>query len=799
MLQVISSSPGDLEPVFETMLENAVRICDATFGNIHRWDGEALHILASLNTPPAFAEFRKRSALRPGPEAPFGRMVATKTAVHVTDLSADPAYIEQRAPTVVAAVELGSVRTILYVPMLKENELIGAFTLSRSEVRPFTDKQIAVVTNFAAQAVIAIENARLLGELRESLERQTATSEILRAIAASPGDAEGSLHKIAETTAQLFDAAGVSFRIAEGDEFKLSVGVGQGAEQVTTDLYADPALRPTVGGRNLPGKVVRENRQIHLPDLDHLDSEFADWPGPPVARRAGIRTIIGTPLRTKGNAIGALVVYRNVLRPFEPAEMQLLQTFADQAVIAIENARLLSELRESLEQQTATAEVLSVISSSPGDLAPVFDAMLASATRLCEANFGTFFLRDGEALRLVARHVPAKGSAFFEPGSRLVVADNEGHPLVRVLETKDVMHLADLRADPSYAAGNPRVVAFVEKVGSRTALCVPMMKDDECIGVIVTSRPEVRPFTDKQIDLVKNFAAQAVIAIENARLLSELRESLERQTATSKVLEVISSSPGELDPVFTAMLENAVRICDATFGNIYRLEGQLLHLAAAYNTPPALAAHRKNIPMGIEQNQLVAPMMATKSPNQVLDAAAAAAYTGRSDPAAVTAVELGGVRTSIAVPMLKDNELIGSLSLYRQEVRPFTDKQIALVAGFANQAVIAIENARLLTELRESLEQQTATADVLRVISSSPGELEPVFHQCLDNATRICQAKFGTLFLREGESLRVAAHHGSLAKRLGRAMAGGSAASTGRRAPGIPDTSLAGGHSRFRT
>ena len=323
--------------------------------------------------------------------------------------------------------------------------------------------------------------------------------------------------------------------------------------------------------------------------------------------------------------------------------------------------------------------------------------------------------------------VPSKGSAFFELGSQLVVADNGGHPLVRVLETKDVMHLADLRADPSYAAGNPRVVAFVEKVGSRTALCVPMMKDDECIGVIVTSRPEVRPFTDKQIDLVKNFAAQAVIAIENARLLSELRESLERQTATSKVLEVISSSPGELEPVFTAMLENAVRICDATFGNIYRLEGRLLHLAAAYNTPPALAAHRKNIPMGIEQNQLVAPMMATKSPNQVLDAAAAAAYTGRSDPAAVTAVELGGVRTSIAVPMLKDNELIGSLSLYRQEVRPFTDKQIALVAGFANQAVIAIENARLLTELRESLEQQTATADVLRVISSSPGDLEPVF------------------------------------------------------------------------
>ena len=284
-----------------------------------------------------------------------------------------------------------------------------------------------------------------------------------------------------------------------------------------------------------------------------------------------------------------------------------------------------------------------------------------------------------------------------------------------------------------------------------------MMKDDECIGVIVTSRPEVRPFTEKQIDLVKNFAAQAVIAIENARLLSELRELLERQTATSKVLEVISSSPGELEPVFTAMLENAVRICDATFGNIYRLEGQLLHLAAAYNTPPALAAHRKNIPMGIEQNQLVAPMMTTKSPNQVLDAAAAAAYTGRSDPAAVTAVELGGVRTSIAVPMLKDNELIGSLSLYRQEVRPFTDKQIALVAGFANQAVIAIENARLLTRIARIA--GAADGDRRRAArhSSSPGDLDPVFQAMLENATRICEAKFGMLLRFDGQSFHFAA------------------------------------------
>src|SRR5262249_16537083 len=241
--------------------------------------------------------------------------------------------------------------------------------------------------------VIAIENARLLSELRASLERQTATSDILRAIAASPGDADGSLRKIAETTARLFGAAGVSFRIAEGDHFKLSVGVGQGAEQISAKLYNDPVKSPTVSGRNLAGTVVRENRQIHLRDLDHLDPEQADWPGVILARSVGIRTMVGTPLRAEARAIGALMVYRNELQPFALDELELLQSFADQAVIAIENARLLSELRartddltESLEQQTATSDVLGVISSSPGHLESVFNSMLENANRICGAD-----------------------------------------------------------------------------------------------------------------------------------------------------------------------------------------------------------------------------------------------------------------------------------------------------------------------------------------------------------------------------------------------------------------------------
>jgi GAF domain-containing protein len=268
-------------------------------------------------------------------------------------------------------------------------------------------------------------------------------------------------------------------------------------------------------------------------------------------------------------------------------------------------------------------------------------------------------------------------------------------------------------------------------------LGVPLLHNGIPIGVIGLLRTVVKPFTEKQIELVTSFADQAVIAIENARLLSELRESLQEQTATSEVLQVISSSPGDLQPVFAAMLEKAVRICDATFGNIYRWDGEVLHLLASHNTPPALADARKHSPLRPYAETPVGRMVVHKAALHSADMTAMPGYIDRSDPAAVAAVELGGVRAILAIPMLKENEMIGSFSVYRQEVRPFTDKQIALVTNFAAQAVIAIENARLLNELRESLQEQTATSEVLQVISSSPGDLQPVFASMLEKAVRI--------------------------------------------------------------
>ena len=313
----------------------------------------------------------------------------------------------------------------------------------------------------------------------------------------------------------------------------------------------------------------------------------------------------------------------------------------------------------------------------------------------------------------------------------------------------------------------PGVVEAVELGGIRTVVAVPMLKENEIVGIFSVHRREVRPFTDKQIALVTNFAAQAVIAIENARLLNELRqrttdltEALEQQTATSNVLQVISSSPGDVEPVFAALLENAARICDANFGNIFRWDGDALHLIATHNTPPSFAEYRKRRPLPLKPKLPFARMVSAKAVVHCADAAALPAYTEQHDAEVAAAVELGGIRTFVAVPMLKENNLIGALIVYRQEVRPFTDKQIGLVKNFAAQAVIAIENARLLNELRQSLEQQTATAEVLGVISRSRFELQPVLQSVVDTATLLCRAKLSGIFRLEGGRYRLAAASG---------------------------------------
>src|SRR5262249_2521365 len=395
-------------------------------------------------------------------------------------------------------------------------------------------------------------------------------------------------------------------------------------------------------------------------------------------------------------------------QPFTDKQIDLLQNFAAQAVIAIENTRLLNELRqrtddlsEALEQQTATSEVLRVISNSPGELEAVFQAMLANAVRICGANFGNLYLREAEEFRIAAAHNTPP--AMIEARRRMPIRTDTKMPVSRVIRTKQTVHIFDMSAEEAYLERDPLAVAAVELGGVRTLVIVPMLKEQEVIGTITIFRQEVRPFRDKQIELVTNFANQAVIAIENARLLNELRqrtddltEALEQQTATSEVLRVISSSPGDLQPIFDIMLANATRICDASYCGLFLCHGDAMRLAAQCQLPQALQDYLRRGDLYVPPAH--SPLRRIVQTKQLLHSPDISA---ERDITAASAV-LGGARAFLGIPMLKETELIGIIVVYRQEVRPFTDKQIELVQNFAAQAVIAIENTRLLNELRES-------------------------------------------------------------------------------------------------
>ena len=749
VLSVISSSPGDLEPVFETLLANAVRICGAKFGMLFLPEGDdGYRIVALHGAPPAFAELRRREpVIRLNPATTLGRVAATKRVVQVEDIRADPAYTSD--PTRSPLLDLSGARTMLNVPMLKDDELVGQIAIYRQEVRPFTDKQIALVQNFAAQAVIAIENTRLLSELRESLERQTATAEVLSVISSSPGELEPVFQAMLDNATRLCGAKfGIMYRY-DNKEFQPTAMCGV-PHEVTAFLAERGIFQPPVGSPL--GELARTKQLINISDVV-TEQTFTT---PRAANLGGARSFLGIPMLKENELVGAINIFRTEVLPFTDKQIALVQNFAAQAVIAIENTRLLNELRqrttdltEALEQQTATSEVLQVISSSPGELEPVFQTMLANAVRICDAKFGILFRCDNEIFNPVAHFGVTPEHAEFMR-LRGSFRPTTGSGLDRALRTKHLVRTADVLAEPTAAMGAPA------RVGSaRSLIVVPMLHNNELIGAVTIYRQEVRPFNDKQIELVKNFAAQAVIAIENTRLLNELRqrtadlgESLEQQTATSEVLRVISGSPGDLKPVFDAMLAHAVRICDAGFGNLSLFDGKNLRIAAMHNAPRAYEELRRSDPVIPPERAIIGPVIRTKQINYVRDLATEEPYAGSF------LARVAGARTAVAVPMLREGELAGAIAIYRQEVRPFTDKQIALVQNFAAQAVIAIENTRLLNELRESLEQQTATSEVLQVISSSLGDLEPIFQAMLQNAIRICDAKFGTLNLRDGDGLR---------------------------------------------
>jgi GAF domain-containing protein len=591
------------------------------------------------------------------------------------------------------------------------------------------------------------EIARLKRQLKAARMQREASAEILRAVANASGDAAGPLQLIAETTAGLFKASSVSIQLAEGSEFTQEYRVGAIAKRVGS---AYPRSNIKVGGRNLPGTVVAENRQIHIPDLDQLDPSMSDFPGLPHARAGGARTVCGTPLRRDGKAIGALIMFRDRLLPFTGDELALLQSFADQAVIAIHNARLFNDveaktrdLTEALLRQTATADVLKIVSRSVSHAAPVFETIIESCQRLFDPFDAAIYIVDGEMVKGVARR--GSGNGDWGTDSIPLAGSSTGLAIAqrRPLHFPDLADKADLPEDKRDA---------VRLAGGMSVLYAPIISESRGVGSLVVTRRPKKPFTETEVEVIQSFADQAAVAIENARLFNETKAALEQQTATAEILSVMSSSPTDVTPVFEAIAERARELSGSRIGSAVRFDGELLHMIAFRgSSPEAEAAMHAAFPMKPGNGSLNARVIAGLVPLQIPDIDLDPAYQ-LGDVA-----KKGDYRALLAVPMIHDGRAIGAIGIGRDEPGPFPEKIVALLQTFASQAVIAIENVRLFNETREALEQQTATSEVLAVISRSPSDLNPVLQAISDTAARLCGSEQTMFFRYDGNVFRILA------------------------------------------
>ena len=714
---MITGSPTDLQPVLDAIAESAARLCSAKDAVIRLVEGNVLRMAAHQGPIPFFA-----SAELPIDRGSItGRAVVEGRPVHIEDLLAVAATEFPRI--FLASAESKGDRTQLAVPLIREGVAIGAILIRRTTVDPFTDKQIALLKIFADQAVIAIENVRLFkeiqernAELREALEHQTATAEVLGIISRSPTDVQPVLDAIVESAAGVCGLEYLTLRLREGSVIVPRAHFG-----------SLPTARAEVSIEELHIRWINEHGTLHIPDVK-VQTDF------PMGFRSDTRTYLAVPLHQKGEFVGGLIARRTEVRPFTPAQIKLLETFADQAVIAIENVRLFQELKESLEQQTATSEILGVIASSPTDIQPVLDAVAESAARLCDATDAQISRVEGDFVRQWASYgtQPAPGQEEKRPITRGLVG-------TRAIVDRQTVHIHDLATESDKDFPESKILQ--QRFGTRTILATPLLREDTPIGVINIRRTEVRPFSDKQVKLLETFASQAVIAIENVRLFkelgernAELREALEHQTATAEVLAIISRSPTDVQPVLEAIVESAARVCGIDDVHLRLRAGNVMisraHFGPIHHGPVEVSIDAPLVRWVRERGTLHIPDVRAQNEIQLMDP--------------------GPLRTFLTVPLRQQKEVIGALVARRIEVRPFTPAQIKLLETFADQAVIAIENVRLFQELKESLEQQTATSEILGVIASSPTDIQPVLDTIAQSAVRVCAAEDAQIRLVEG-------------------------------------------------
>jgi GAF domain-containing protein/anti-sigma regulatory factor (Ser/Thr protein kinase) len=754
ILRVISTSTTDVQPVFQTITEAAVRLCGALFGSVYQFDGRLIHMVAHHNYPPAALEFSARLFPTPPTRRVFtGRAILERRVVYVPEVAHD-----EESASVQEQAEAFGFRSVVSVPMLQGGRPIGAITLWHSEAAAFSESHVSLLKTFADQAVIAIENVRLFTELQEknraliqahgqvtaALEQQTATSDVLRIIASSPTDIQPVFAAIAERAVRLCGARFGRVYRYDGELVHMVAAYGLHAVGLAEvhRVFPRPASDDTIAGR-----VISTRQPVVVRDIENEPTV------PALSRRMitalQTRSQVTIPMLRAREAIGAMTLGWAEPEAFDEQQIALLRTFADQAVIAIENARLFTELQvrnadltQALDRQTATAEILRAISRSRTEVQPVFDAIVDNAIRLFRGWAVAVMRSDGQLLHLAA----ARGGM---PGTEEYLRQQSPWPIhgllpaSRCVAQRALVHIQDAESDASLDQG---LRDLARTRGWRSCLAAPLLRDGQPIGAITITRAEAGPFSPAEVELLQTFADQAVIAVENVRLFNDTKDALERQTATSEILRVISTSPTDVQPTLDAIAARAMQLCDAVNGLVIRFDGQLQHLAAHHNvSTERLAALRRTYPRPPSREGLSGRAILTRAVVHIPDVLADPEY---ALPIATTV----GYRSALAVPMLHEGRPVGTILVARDRLAPFSDKQIAVLQTFADQAVIAIQNVRLFTELQTSnrelttaLDTQTATSDILRVISRSQTDVQPVFDAILSSAVRLLGAYAGAM------------------------------------------------------
>ena len=758
ILRVISSSPTDVQPVFEAIVTTALRLLACARTAVLRCDEQRFYTTVQADADGIMPPVELGAPIDVAANFP-SRVIVERAPLHLPDWSAIALPEHERR-----IQDVMGTHASLMLPLLRGDTCIGVLAFMRNEAAAFTDTEIALAQSFADQAMIAIENVRLFNETKEALEQQKASADVLSVISNSVADSAPVFEAIVASCRQLFASAGAVISLVDDgmvrhEAVSFAPNINDMSAKEARGFLDQGYPRPL--DASYQGFPIRKRQPIHYPDI--VNGPRVPEAMRQIGRDIGNFSMLIAPMLWEGKGIGTIHVTRQPPVPYTDKDASLLRTFADQAVIAIQNARLFNETKEALEKETATGEILRSISDSPTSTAPVFQAIAERSMALCGAQYGFVFTYDGESIRMGSH------AGFSEAGIAAVTSHFPmragSHSLTaRTIATARVVNEADV-----LALADNRVAAAASVANFRAGLGVPMLRQGQVVGAIVVGRAEVGAFARREVALLQTFADQAVIAIENVRLFNETKDALDQQTATSEVLQVMSGSVSDTQPVFDKILQS----CQKFFGHSQvsiALVGDdgLMHLRHHYDAEDhGVRIHGPAIRDAGEKILAMFPMPVRASihgyaihKRRVLHYPDILNGTGLP-PGLRETGELVGNYSLLLAPMLWENTGVGALQIVRIPPAPFTEKEISLLKTFADQAVIAIQNARLFNETKQALEHQTATSEVLRVISESPADVQPVLDALAQRAGDLCRADGARVWLVRDGQLHAMTSYGS--------------------------------------